>query len=360
MLHSHTPKRVNRFQVKRTSDYCYNPGMIDSVVREFAITATHVEPLGNAGGFSGSAIWKISSNEQQFCLKRWPESFRDRERIDWIHRVIVFAAANGCPEVVKPLASKTGTTYVEHNHCYWELTPWVAASTTLDNSATTESIHSAVNVIARFHQATARFHFNFATSRNASIVVENLRALDAKLLKIEQGFSQQPNYLERRQFEFFRSQAPVLANRLASQLVPLAQNLVPVQPVIRDLRAEHLFIDENQTAVALIDFGAMQIDSVACDLARLSSSLGIFDAVEVQELYNTYCKDRYSGLASPAQTKVELELLNQFLLAIPVVSIANWMNWLFVEHRQFESKEDINNRLQKLFTNFESVISKLN
>jgi len=93
--------------------------MIQSVVREFAVTPTNIEALGNAGGFSGSAIWKITADEKQFCLKRWPESFSDRERIDWIHRVIVFAAANGCPEVIKPLASQTGTTHVEQDGNFW-------------------------------------------------------------------------------------------------------------------------------------------------------------------------------------------------------------------------------------------------
>lgn len=328
--------------------------MIQTVVREFSVTPTNIESLGNAGGFSGSSIWRITADEQQFCLKRWPQSFSDRERIDWIHRVIVFAAANGCPEVAKPLASRTGTTFVEQNDCYWELTPWVKSQTTLEESPTTESIGSALNLIARFHQATARYHFNFATSRNAGIVVENLRGLEAMLLKIAQGFSHQPIYLEHSQFKLFRSHAPAIAKRIESQLMPLTQSMVPVQPVVRDLRAEHLFVD-NQSAVALIDFGAMQIDSVACDLARLFSSLEIFDKDAVQTMYESYCNDRYSGLAP---TKVEQELLNQFLLAIPVVSIANWLNWLYVDDRKFESTEDVNNRLQKLMGNFEAVATQ--
>jgi len=137
----------------------------------------------------------------------------------------------------------------------------------------------------------------------------------------------------------------------------MTQSMVSIQPVIRDLRAEHLFID-NQSAVGLIDFGAMQIDSVACDLARLFSSLEIFDADEVQKLYESYCKDRYPGLASTRQLEIERELLNQFLLAIPVVSIVNWLKWIYVDDREFESSEDVHRRLQKLMGKFEKVATQ--
>lgn len=331
--------------------------MIDSVVREFGIVPIQAEPLGNAGGFSGASIWRITSSlDQRYCLKRWPVSFRDRQRLDWIHRVQIFAAANGCPEIVKPLQTTSAATVIDQHDSFWELTPWIESTTTLQENANDESIESTLTVVAKFHQATARYHFNFAKSTNATTVVDKLGSLESSLSDIAQRIPANSVYLTRQEFERFRRQASVVSSQLLSELQRLAANMFPVQPVIRDLRAEHIFMNRHSVE-AVIDFGAMQIDSAACDLSRLFSSLEIFDVESLRGLYERYSKVRYMGIAPVAQTQLEQDLLVQLVRATPVASVTNWLSWLFLEQREFESPQEIYQRLQKLLQHVETVSS---
>ena len=141
--------------------------MIESIVAEFKIDQRCIATaLGNAGGFGGSAIWKITADQNKFCLKRWPQTFQDSKRIEWIHRVLLFASGNGCPELVLPIESNSGATFLYRDNCFWELNRWVSGRPASQISLSESQIQSAVEFVARFHQATARYHMNFAPSNN--------------------------------------------------------------------------------------------------------------------------------------------------------------------------------------------------
>ena len=66
-----------------------------------------------------------------------------------------------------------------------------------------------------------------------------------------------------------------LARQLGPMLlVPLEQSadrIIRVQPCLRDARPEH-FLFEGDRLSGLVDYGAMGVDSVAGDLARLWAS----------------------------------------------------------------------------------------
>lgn len=56
------------------------------------------------------------------------------------------------------------------------------------------------------------------------------------------------------------------------QLKPLADVSFRLQPCIRDIWHDHVLFDGDRVT-GLIDFGAMQIDTPATDIARLVGSL---------------------------------------------------------------------------------------
>jgi homoserine kinase type II len=62
--------------------------------------------------------------------------------------------------------------------------------------------------------------------------------------------------------------AAQLAPRLVSALLPWEHQRFTLQPCVRDLRAEHVLL-ENTAVVGIIDFGAVGVDHPAVDLARL-------------------------------------------------------------------------------------------
>src|SRR5262245_54939421 len=53
-----------------------------------------IEPLANAGGWSGSQIWRIElASGETLCLRRWPSEHPTRERLAFIHAMLNAAAA---------------------------------------------------------------------------------------------------------------------------------------------------------------------------------------------------------------------------------------------------------------------------
>ena len=98
-----------------------------------------IEPLANAGGWSGSRLWRITCVGQRFlsarihgrqgclslCLRRWPREHPTKERLRLIHDVLKIVAAHfadlGCP-----LSARSGETFVEHGGYLWELTELAA------------------------------------------------------------------------------------------------------------------------------------------------------------------------------------------------------------------------------------------
>ena len=84
-----------------------------------------IEPLGGAGGFSGSKFWRIDAPRGGLCLRQWPLEHPSPERLELIHTVLRHAVDNGFRRLPLPIASIGGTTWVEHFGRLWELAPWM-------------------------------------------------------------------------------------------------------------------------------------------------------------------------------------------------------------------------------------------
>ena len=314
------------------------------VLAQFAINATAIQPLGNAGGFSGACIFKVVTAEQTYCLKKWPDS-TDIDNLHWIHRVLVFAAANGCPELTTPRKNLRGKTILLDSHGIWELTNWAAGSANYAKQPTFEKLNSAIQFLARFHQATARFHFNFTPSRNIKVALERLQAFDSIVAAVAKAQTTE-DLITKQQLDDFSQNGRALAIALAQKLVPLQSQPLPVQPVIRDFRAEHLFF-EGDDLVSVIDFGAMRIDSVACDLSRI-----IGDTIGDDESESDQVLQQYNAIRPLQPTEWQLsKLLNQSSV---IVGILNWLDWLIIQRRDFDESESVRARLKTLFRRFQS------
>ena len=84
-----------------------------------------VEPLGSAGGYSGAAFWRLSTNLGPLCLRKWPEEHPSVEQLTFIHAALLHVAKNGFRKLPVPVATKDGSMFVSHNSSLWELTPWL-------------------------------------------------------------------------------------------------------------------------------------------------------------------------------------------------------------------------------------------
>src|SRR4051794_9918806 len=101
---------------------------IAAVLAQFGLTrgVSHVQRLENAGGFSGSRLWRITTTDgRNLCLRRWPWEHPSPERLQLIHTVLTHAAAHGIDFIPVPLRSLSGKTFIKADIYLWELVPWL-------------------------------------------------------------------------------------------------------------------------------------------------------------------------------------------------------------------------------------------
>lgn len=322
--------------------------MLDSIIAEFKIDQSfNATALGNAGGFGGSTIWKITTNHNSYCLKRWPLGFHDEKRIDWIHRVLLFARANGCPELVAPIISNSGRTYLQRQHAFWELNHWVDGEPASQASISDDQIQSAIEFLARFHQATARYHFSFEPSNKLLLIRDRLIHLEKEVSAIDKLIGGQ-SYVTSSDWEAYKRHAPGLAKDITKFILVYCETRLPVQPVIRDIRGEHLYFD-GSTLSAVIDFGAMRIDSLACDLSRLLGSFLGDDAAKIQRWLDHFSSRRQ---LSPMERAIVLPMIH----AGVILGIANWLKWILLEKRTFDDPDLVLSRVNSLMQQFKNFL----
>ena len=108
-----------------------NEGVIPfEILRAFDLEGCGQEFLSGAGGFSGAAFWRLVAGDEKYCLRRWPAEHPSRERLEWIHRVLLHANVNGLsyvasPKRPKPIGLQEPTTFIEHQGKFWEVTRWM-------------------------------------------------------------------------------------------------------------------------------------------------------------------------------------------------------------------------------------------
>jgi homoserine kinase type II len=122
---------------------------------------------------------------------------------------------------------------------------------------------------------------------------------------------------------------------------------VPLQPCIRDVWHDHvLFAGDRVTG--LIDFGAMRVESVAADVARLLGSLAGDDRSLWQVALAAYCSIR--PLSEDERTLVKV--LDQSGV---VLGVLNWLEWLYRQHREFRDPAAVARRFNDLLPRLKAL-----
>jgi Ser/Thr protein kinase RdoA (MazF antagonist) len=131
---------------------------------------------------------------------------------------------------------------------------------------------------------------------------------------------------------------------LLAECLPLA---VPLQPCIRDVWHDHVLFLDGQVS-GIIDFGAMRIDNVATDIARLTGSL-VGDERDGWRLG----LEAYEAVRPLAEA--EGKLIKAFDRSGVLLSLVNWLRWLYVERRTFENRAAIELRVDELLPRLERL-----
>ena len=298
-----------------------------------------IQWLGNAGGFSGTQLWRFGAEDSQWCLRRWPSQHPSVEKLAWIHRVLKHAADGGVDFLPVPRDLADGRTFYGQDGHLWEVSAWMPGHASYWSEPSDEKLAAALQGLARFHLA-ARDLFHRQQGPAPGLIDRRDQLAgwlrDQHELRIDSR--QHPEIAEhaRQALQIMST----LYGRCAAQLDRGGQVGVESQPCIRDIWHDHaLFVGSKLTG--FVDFGAMRVDSVVIDIARLLGSLVEDDPRGWQVGLLAYEQLR------PLNVE-EKSLLATIDLANVVLSTANWIRWLFIDQRKFEDMSQVRIRIERL------------
>ncbi|WP_435022295.1 phosphotransferase enzyme family protein [Tundrisphaera sp. TA3] len=295
-----------------------------------------VEALGSAGGFSGSRLWRIASPRGMLVLRAWP---RDGFRWTTLDRINAWLrSAEALPFVPVPIRSSDGRTSIEAAGRAWSLTPWMPGEADPIRPPSPDHIRAGFEGLAAFHR---RFAPDVRSTSPG--IADRLADLErwiggdfARIRGLLRSVGSDPRSdLTRAWVERAMRKAPVLRGLLLS-----ARDLaIPVQPCLRDARPDHFLFDGGRLT-GLIDFGAMGMETVAADLARLMGEwLGAdLPARALAEASYRAIRPLDDG---------EARLIPAFEAANAVLGAGRWARWHFFEGRRFEDPDAVAEGLRR-------------
>jgi homoserine kinase type II len=294
---------------------------------------TGLVALGNRGGFSGARLWRAASAAGPLCLRAWPEH-ETAARLAFRHGLMATARAEGLAFVPGVLPAADGQTFVACAGRLWELAEWLPGRADFHQRPTSARLAAACRALARLHAAW---------ERSPAPVVGPIPAVRRRLDAAG---------------EALRGGAPVPAAGRLQPLLARSRRLLAVylpgvpprlerwaatagrlQPCLCDVWHEHLLF-QGDALTGLVDYGAVKVDAVAVDLARLLGSLVADDDAAWQAGLRAYREVR------PLSGEEE-ELARALDVTGTVLGVVNWLRWL-AEGRPFDDAEAVARRLGEL------------
>jgi len=297
------------------------------------VSDARMESLGVSGGFSGAVIWRVSMRGEQLCLRRWPKAHPTLQGLLAMHGLLQHVANSRCNIVPVPRPTRQGETYFINEDHLWELTPWMPGEASFAREPTATKLSAAVQSLAEFHQAARTYSSEGDTARQAAS--PGLHERFAMTSSLQQGGLEQlwraartaePNDLRDIACDLLEGIGHCL-DAVTSYLQRIVDVPLPLQWCLRDVRHDHLLFT-GETMSGLLDFGAVAVDSVAGDVARLLGSTVNDHADSWQAGIQVYCQQR-------PLTEAEQLAIVGFDEGGTICSAANWVRWLFVEGRSF-------------------------
>jgi len=302
---------------------------------------SEVEFLGNAGGFSGAQLWRLQTPRGVLGLRRWPREYPSHDQLQFIQAVLWHVDQERFHLVPVPLETRTHAGYVEHAGHLWELVPWIPGKADYETAPSPSKLRAAMIALAEFHHAAESFplpDLRRSISPGIQHRLNRVRELmNGGLVRLAQRIDSRdwPQLAARahRCVELF----PLVASDVETTLAQATLLRVPLQPCIRDIWHDHLLF-EGQRVSGLIDFGALQPESVAADVARLLGSLVADDP-----------DGWLAGIASYEEVRplspAEAVLVSAFDRGNVLLSAFNWFLWYYEEERHFENRAGVLARL---------------
>lgn len=309
----------------------------------------HIAPIERTG-FSGALLLRVEARAGLFCLRRWPVAM-SVERLRTIHRVIRHVAGRGLECLAVPVSSLSGESWVEEPDGLWQLEPWMPGVPDDADQPDVIRLRAAATELARWHRAAENVVEEPDSGQKRSAARRDdvspairerlamLLDLNRDLSDLEAGLCGEPDAA------FLNAGQQLLtlwrwrSGHVRRSLESACEVPVPLQYCLRDVWSEHLLFTGSKLT-GLIDYGAVRIDSVVCDLARWFGSLTLLPQSRAAAL------DAYEQLRplSPAESAL-LEPLEQSGL---LLSGMVWLRRRYIERSLTGDLSRITARLQTM------------
>ena len=314
---------------------------LPTIVQRFGIIVKQIEPV-IATGFSGASVWKITDvQRKQFSVKRFnvkPLGNLTTDHLVWIHRVLLHTIACDCDFVAGPQRTDSGMSYHQTEDGLWEVCTWMPGEANSGQPLSDAKLEHAMKSLAKFHQSAAQVNFDFRPSPGVKTRLSQLAEMKKTVASIRVPSHQYPTLTSL--FMGLKRLPPNLLQGHIDALGQFTNQTLPLQPVIRDLRSDHLLFN-GEELTGLIDFDAMQMETIALDLTRSLGSLVPDDSARWQAALNAYNSVRQ---IQPA----EMELIRILDPINTILSALNWLKWIVIEQRRFKNTEAVETRLLEL------------
>lgn len=309
-------------------------------------------PLDGAGGYSGARLWRFRAAAGPMVLRAWPPDGPGRPHLEQVHRWL--SRAGELDFIPVPVPDRHGATIQEHHGRLWELAPWMPGSAEVDTLPAMARVRSAFTALAAFHARLAGDRTEGPSpglGRRYAAILELIRGGFDDLARAIGAAGTAATDRTRSLAERWMGTARAVAPRLLEPLRIAAGRVVRLQPCLRDARPEHfLFADDR--VVGLLDFGAMGVDCVAGDLARLIGEWLRGDQAARAQALTAY--ELVRPLA-PAETS----LIDAFLSSSALLVGEHWIRWHYVEGRRFDDDTAVASRLGRGVQHLEELASRL-
>lgn len=259
------------------------------------------------------------------------------------------ARQSGLTFVPMIFAAVDGASAVEHAGRLWELTEWLPGCSDFHRHSSSARLEAACTALAQLHRV---WQSQASRAEVCPAVQRRMTFLDEWQYLLRSGWHPlavaAPSDPLRPIVERAWRVLPDAIEQVPQRLRRWLDGPSSVQPCLCDVWHDHLLF-EGDRLTGLIDFGAVKVDHVAVDLARMLGSL-VRDDVEGWRLG----LQAYRRLAP--LTAEEEELAHALDRTGIVMGVANWLRWLYVEQRPFADPSAVAGRLTELVARLESFV----
>jgi Ser/Thr protein kinase RdoA (MazF antagonist) len=296
--------------------------------------------LGNRGGFSGAALWRVETPGGLFCLKAWPGFGDGSNPLERIHSWMALARRAGLSFVPRVHSAHGGNTCVRVGEQLWDLTDWMPGAADFHSRPTVGRLAAAGVALAQIHSA-------WQEQRSTGVCPSIERRLQA--LTDWNGQEHAPrgplsdtipdpdwsSLLTRA-----RDRVKAWSPRLEGMLSAWRGRPVALQPCIGDVWHDHVFF-QQETVSGVIDYGSARMDHPATDVGRLLGSL----VGDEDDAWSAALAAYRSTRPFPWEAESLARLLDRSGV---IVSLLNWIRWLGRGERTFADPQAVTQRLRSL------------